>query len=894
MASIIGHQAPNPKRPPVQKPVHHRTKVPSIKFRVSLYTLPMQTLGERVPPGGTSDTDEILDLFLGWAADSGFDLYAAQEEAVLELMSGRHVVLSTPTGSGKSLVALGLHFKGLCEGRTSYYTSPIKALASEKFFALCEDLGPENVGMKTGDASINPDALVVCCTAEVLANMALRQGRDLEAPYVVMDEFHYYADRDRGWAWQVPLITLPSTRFLLMSATLGDVTPISRHIEKRTGTEVAHVTSVERPVPLEFSYRDTPLHETVEDLNANEKAPVYIVNFTRNDCAELAQGLTSMGLTTRKEREAIRESLSGARFDTPYGREFKRFLGFGIGVHHAGLLPKYRLQVEQLAQKGMLKVVSGTDTLGVGVNIPIRTVLFTKLAKFDGQKVGHLKVRDFQQIAGRAGRKGFDDQGWVVAQAPEDAIAKRIAQRKAAAKPGKRVKKKPQRPRRDGDVSWDEDTLNRMIHSPPEALRSRFRLTNGMVLDLIQRDADLNDPEARNFSAIRRLIANCHEDPESKKRLIQRSAELVRSLYRLGIIRMARDTENSYFWVIPDEDLQVDFSLFHNLSLFLVEAINGLDPEGEDHALDLLSAVESVLEDPTVLIRAQLSKIKTELINRLKAEGVPYEERMNRLDEVTNPQPCNEYLLAIYERFRSDHPWVAGDLVAPKSIAREMLEEWLSFSEYIRRYGLQRSEGILLRYLSQVYKTLDQNIPDQAKTDAVWDVIGWLRSVIERIDTSLIEEWEGLRHPEMHLEGLSEHEAHRLLALQELIDNEKGLFARVRAECRQLVRALANGDWEEGAAGISAPPGIEKWTAEALEQAMAPYYEHHESLRFDHQARLAETTLFHRENPRRWKVTQRLFDPEGDDRWWFEAVIDLSGPECLDRPLLQLVQIATD
>lgn len=854
----------------------------------------MQNLGERVPPGGTTDTDKMLDIFLGWAADSGFDLYPAQEEALLELMSGRHVVLSTPTGSGKSLVALGLHFKGLCEGRTSFYTSPIKALASEKFFALCETLGPENVGMKTGDASINPGAAVICCTAEVLANMALRQGDDVDAPYVVMDEFHYYSDRDRGWAWQVPLITLASTRFLLMSATLGDVSPISRHIEQRTGVEVAEVTSVERPVPLEFSYCETPLHETVENLVSNDQAPVYIVNFTRNDCAELAQGLTSMGLTSRKQREAIREAIAGVRFDTPYGREFKRFLGFGIGVHHAGLLPKYRLQVEQLAQQGLLKVVAGTDTLGVGVNIPIRTVLFTKLAKFDGQKVGHLKVRDFQQIAGRAGRKGFDDRGWVVSQAPEDAVAKKISDRKAAANPGKRVKKRPQRTRREGEVSWNADTLNRMIHSPPEALRSRFKLTNGMVLDLIQRDADINDPSAGNFAAIRSLIRDCHEDPESKKRLVSRAAELIRSLYRLGIIRMIRDTGGKYLWVVPDEDLQVDFSLFHNLSLFLVEAIDGLDPEGEDLALDLLSVVESVLDDPTVIIRAQVSKIKTELINRLKAEGVPYDERMNQLDEVSNPQPCREYLLAVYERFRGDHPWVGGDLVAPKSIAREMLEEWLSFGEYTRRYGLQRSEGILLRYLSQVYKTLDQNVPDQSKTDAVWDVIGWLRSVIERIDTSLIEEWEGLRHPEFHLKGVSEHEAHKMLALEELIDNQKILQSRVRAECRQFVRALAQRDWEEGASGVSAPLDADTWTAASLEQAMAPYYQRYESLRFDHEARMADTTIFTRTDQHHWAVIQRLLDPEGDESFWIEGVIDLSSPDSLDRPLLQLVRIATD
>ena len=377
------------------------------------------SLISRVPAGGTSDPDEILGLFLDWATDAGFELYPAQEQALLEIMGGRHVILNTPTGSGKSLVALGLHFKALCEGRTSYYTSPIKALASEKFFSLCDDFGPENVGMLTGDASINPEARLICCTAEVLANRALREGDRLDVPYVVMDEFHYYSDPERGVAWQIPLITLTKTRFLLMSATLGDISAIEERLEEQTGIEVALVSSEDRPVPLDFEYRETPLHETIEALIAAGKAPIYIVNFTQRECAELAQSLTSMQITTREEREKIRDAVGGFRFDTPYGKEFRRFISFGIGVHHAGLLPKYRLLCEQLSQQGLLRVISGTDTLGVGVNIPIRTVLFTKLAKFDGRKVSILSVRDFKQIAGRAGRKGFDVQGSVVAQAPE-------------------------------------------------------------------------------------------------------------------------------------------------------------------------------------------------------------------------------------------------------------------------------------------------------------------------------------------------------------------------------------------------------------------------------------------------------------------------------------------
>src|SRR5436305_458305 len=488
------------------------------------------SLAARIPPGGTSDPDAILTLFLDWVAELGLELYPAQEEALLELMAGKHVILNTPTGSGKSLVALGLHFKALCEGRTSFYTSPIKALASEKFFSLCEDFGAVEVGMLTGDASINPDAKVICCTAEVLANRALREGQGLDAPYVVMDEFHYYSDRERGWAWQVPLLTLPRTRFLLMSATLGDVTAIAEHIARQTAVEVAVVSSTQRPVPLDFEYRETPLHETVDALLKSGRSPIYVVSFTQRECAELAQALTSMQVATREEREKIRDAMAGVRLDTPYGKEFRRFLSFGIGVHHAGLLPKYRLLVEQLSQQGLLRIICGTDTLGVGVNIPIRTVLFTRLAKFDGKKISLLSVRDFQQIAGRAGRKGFDERGSVVAQAPEHIIEKR----KNEASGGKRSKQVVKGPAK-GEVSWSPETFDKLITRPPETLKSRFRVTHGMVLDLLQHDAERDDPNLRNFDSLRELIRRSHEAEETKARLLTYAAQIVRSLYPAAI-----------------------------------------------------------------------------------------------------------------------------------------------------------------------------------------------------------------------------------------------------------------------------------------------------------------------------------------------------------------------
>ncbi|MCJ7756003.1 MAG: DUF3516 domain-containing protein [Thermoanaerobaculales bacterium] len=861
----------------------------------ALPTPAVSTLGSRIPPGGTKDPDAILDLFLGWIADTGFELYPAQEEGLLELMADRHVVLDTPTGSGKSLVALGLQFRGLCEGRRSYYTTPIKALASEKFFSLCRELGADNVGMLTGDASINPEASVICCTAEVLANLSLRMGSDLEAPYVIMDEFHYYADRDRGWAWQVPLITLERSQFLLMSATLGDMSSITEQMEARTGRAATLVHSDQRPVPLDFSYRETPLHETIEDLATNAKAPIYLVNFTQRDCAETAQKLTSMQLTTKDEKAAIREAVGDTRFDTPYGKEFKRFLGFGIGVHHAGLLPKYRLQVEQLAQGGLLKVISGTDTLGVGINIPLRTVLFTKLAKFDGRKVGRLKVREFKQIAGRAGRKGYDDEGSVVCQAPDDVIERLKEQRKAAANPGKKRKTGKTAPRQ-GEVSWSEDTFNKLMSDPPEKLVSRFRITPGMLVDLLQRDALANDPSAGNFHSVRQLIAHCHDDDEGKKMHLERAAQLARSLYRAGIIRMVPDTAGAYLWVVVDEDLQVDFSLFHNLSLYLIEAIEGLDLDNPEHALDVLSLVESVLEDPVIVLRRQVDRLKTDLVNRLKAEGVSYDERMNRLDEVTHPQPLADYIHARFDRFLGDHPWVGGDAVRPKSVAREMYEDYLGFTDYVRRYGLQRSEGVLLRYLSQVYKTLDQNLPDQIKTEGVLDVAAYFRAMLERVDTSLIDEWESMRHPELLLEAPDERRvAQRLLAVRELRSNPKALASRLRADLHQLVAALSRRDWEEAADSVRNDPDTSSAlvTEEDFSKALEPFFAEYDALRFDHNARLAEHTQITGVGDHEWQVVQVLLDPEDDNLWFIEGMVDLSDKARVDGPLVTVTRIGT-
>ena len=425
--------------------------------------------------------ESIFDSFLAWAKDKGITLYPAQEEAALGILAGDNVILATPTGSGKSMVAIAAHFIAMARGQRSFYTAPIKALVSEKFFALCDIFGPESVGMMTGDATVNSQAPIICATAEIVANMALRGGERAEIDQVVMDEFHYYSDPSRGWAWQVPLLEMPNTQFLLMSATLGNTSMLQEDLTRRTGRVTSLVgADADRPVPLDFEFVYTPIHETIERLLKEDKAPVYVVHFTQREAVERAQSLTSLKIIDKETKEKIAEEIGDFRFTTTFGHTLSKLLRRGIAVHHGGMLPKYRRLVERLSQTGLLKVICGTDTLGVGINVPIRTVLFTGLAKFDGSRRRILASREFHQIAGRAGRAGFDTVGYVVIEATEHEIENWRLRQRAGTDPAK-LKKLRKKTVRDGEVVWSEKTYQRLVAAQPEGLVSQFRVSSSML-----------------------------------------------------------------------------------------------------------------------------------------------------------------------------------------------------------------------------------------------------------------------------------------------------------------------------------------------------------------------------------------------------------------------------
>ncbi|MCU0784637.1 MAG: DUF3516 domain-containing protein [Verrucomicrobia bacterium] len=876
------------------------------------------TLYDLIPRDEKASNDVLLGRFLDYVEGRRLQLYAAQESAILELFEGKNVILNTPTGSGKSLVATALHFQAIAQGRRSIYTCPIKALVNEKFMALCREFGPDNVGLSTGDASVNRDAPILCCTAEILANIALREGAEANVQDVVMDEFHYYADRDRGVAWQIPLLTLPQTRFLLMSATLGDTAFFEEELTRLNGRPTSAIASADRPVPLSHEYSELPLAKTLESLAAEGKAPVYVVHFTQLEAAQSAQDFTSINVCSRDEKAAIANALEGFKFSSPYGPDIKKWLRHGIGLHHAGLLPKYRVLIEQLAQKGLLKIICGTDTLGVGINVPIRTVLFTRLCKYDGQKTVILSARDFHQISGRAGRKGFDDRGWVVAQAPEHVIENLKLAEKSARGGKKTVKRQP--PDKNF-VNWDKNTFTRLIVAPPERLTSRFQVTHGMLLNVLSRKGD-------GCRAMQQLIARCHETPRQKQAHLKRAWQLFRSLLDRKIVEIvgqasspatspadvpvrtgtasgdacrtvagedARATTRRKLRV--NVELQEDFSMDQALSLYLLDTIPLVNPQQPDYALILLTLVESIIEDPDIILRKQLDRVKDQKMAEMKMEGIEYDKRMEELEKLEYPKPNREFIYSTFNAFADKHPWVGQENIRPKSIAREMFESFRSFSDYIRDYELQRAEGVLLRHLNRVYKVLTQNVPDAAKNDQVREMEVYLGSMIRQVDSSLLDEWEKMRDPnfqraetkEVRPPGAEE-------AALDVTRDTKAFTAAIRNRIFVFLRGLVIGDYEQAIANLNLAMDADDqtWTADRLHAAVEAYELKHDHICLDPNARnVRHTYVVPAEDKKTWRVQQMLVDPEEDNDWVAEFEVDLARSRALGEPFLRLQRIGS-
>ncbi|MET0828287.1 MAG: DUF3516 domain-containing protein [Microbacterium sp.] len=831
------------------------------------------TLRERIPSG--ADDDAVYEGFVAWASDQGLSLYPAQDEAAIEIVSGANVILSTPTGTGKSLVAIVAHAACLARGGRTYYTAPIKALVSEKFFALVDIFGAESVGMVTGDSSVNPDAPIICCTAEILANLALRQGADANVDQVVMDEFHYYGDPDRGWAWQVPLLLLPRAQFVLMSATLGDVTGIASDLSRRTSRPTAVITGVERPVPLHFSYARTPVHDTVEELLETGQAPVYIVHFSQAAAMERAQALSSVRIVSREQRDAIAEAIGGFRFTTAFGRTLSRYVRGGIGVHHAGMLPRYRRLVETLAQRGLLRVICGTDTLGVGINVPIRTVLITALAKYDGQRMRQLSAREFHQVAGRAGRAGYDTAGTVVVMAPEHEIENATAVAKAGDDP-KKVRKIVRKKAPQGFVNWGEASFERLVAAEPEPLEPHLQLTAAMMINVIARGGDV-------FENVRSLVFDNHEPRVRKYELARRALGIFRTLVAAEVVVADPATGGIRLTV----DLQPNFALNQPLSPFALAAIGLLDPgdapdaAGTGHyALDVVSVIEATLDDPRPVLSQQQFLARGEAVASMKREGIEYDQRMELLEEVTYPKPLELLLAQSFEVFASSQPWVRDFELSPKSVVRDMFERALSFAEHIQVYQLARSEGLVLRYLSDAYRAIRQTVPTEAQTPELLDIIAWLGELVRQVDSSLVDEWESLINPVVD-------QAAPVVppAPPSVLTNRRAFLVLVRNELFRRVRLAALQKDDELA---ELDPDVD-WSS-----ALDAYFDEHDEMLTGGPARSPRLVTVDETDAAAsgvWKVEQTIDDPAGDHDWRIRGEVDLAASEQEGAAVVRITEV---
>lgn len=830
------------------------------------------------------DGDDLLLAVTDWADASGLELYPHQEEAVLELLSGSNVILATPTGSGKSLVALAAHARSVAAHRSgerarSWYTAPVKALVSEKFFDLCRQLGPEHVGLLTGDSAVNPDAPVICATTEILAHVALKDGPEADVDTVVLDEFHFYGDPDRGWAWQVPLLELPQASFLLLSATLGDVSFFREELTRRTGRPTALVDDAVRPVPLRFEYRRTLLHHTIEELltpvDGRDAAPLYLVNFSQKDAVAMASAMASVTKLDDEAKAIVGDELGRAKLPAGFGRDLARLLRNGVGVHHAGMLPRYRRLVERLTQQGVLKVISGTDTLGVGVNLPIRTVVLTRLYKYDGIENRLLTAREFHQIAGRAGRAGYDTEGLVVALAPDHQAENDAAEAKAAADPKRKRKLKKASPPR-GFVHYDEETFDRLQAAEPEPLESSFTMTPGMLMQLLDRPGDA-------WAHGRSLLLGNHEPRDRQRRHVRKTINLFKGLRTAGVVRRLDEPDDYGRFVEVDHALQDDFALDQLLSPFLLAAIPQLERDTDEgsYALALLALVESVVDNPLPILMAQKDKAKDEAMAEMKAAGVEYEQRIEELDKINHPQPMRDQIYDVFDRWRVSNPWIGERNIAPKGVVRDLWDRAMDFPSFVRHYGIKRSEGLLLRYLSDVYKTILRAVPEDAKTDEVDELTDWLGAVIRSTDSSLLDEWTALFSPESDVDGPPFDSLDSLESEPDVdVTTDRRAFrALVRTRVFRWVQYAATGRWEAWSEDLT-EIGNHGWNERKLAEQFAPYAEAYShrgdgvEIGIDADARGPDRFVV-ADVGETWEVEQILVDPEGHDEWYLAVTVDL-------------------
>lgn len=706
-----------------------------------------------------SDGELELSFYEKFLWSRGLEPYPVQEQALAHIFAGTSVLVTVPTGTGKTLMAKAALHAALGRGHRAIYTTPLRALTEEKYRELSADFGEHNVGFATGDYKVNRDAPIQVEVAEILWNRIVADKHVSPAEIVVMDEGHYFNDPERGYVWEQSIIGLdPRTQLVVLSATVGHPEKFCHWVELTRRVTMALVDSRERKVPLVHEFREEMIIDTVRELAFSGDVPAIVFVFGREQCFEVARLLKSCRrFTTDEEKAKVEAMCDEALLPSGASKELRPLLTHGIGIHHAGILPRYKQLVEQLALERLIKFVVSTETIAAGINLPARTVVFPALRKFVKQAPRLVTAAEYHQMAGRAGRPQFDDRGLAITLAPEQIVSDLKKELKDAAKRAAydeaKVKKSVyNRARSDaqrkGDIVWTPEVHAELVRGEPAELRSKTKITAEQVLaiglpDLTATKIATDSVEARMAAAEASLPPSMRLDIvtvienlllEDRERVVLQKtlAQLVDNLKAIGVIdehgkqisgQMIRDLQGMdglfIYYVLFNHQLEyielrelIEYLIDHDVIQRL------LDRKGEDAKREWC--------------RAKLRELR---------EGNPHitwEDVEAEWDKEHPRPPTKVEVIHAELSAKVPHPELHGGK-KPKNVWATLEDSGMGFLEFVERHSLEHEEGNLFSYLVRVMN-FARKLGQASQLSEFEDMAERVQKLLARVDIRLIDD----------------------------------------------------------------------------------------------------------------------------------------------------------
>ena len=702
-----------------------------------------------------SDAELELAFYDKFLLSRGLEPYPVQEQAVSAIFANQSVMVTVPTGTGKTLMAKAALFRAVGKGERAIYTTPLRALTEEKYRELCADFGDENVGFATGDYKVNREAPIQVEVAEILWNRIVADKHVSPAEIVVMDEGHYFNDPERGYVWEQSIIGLdPRTQLVILSATVGHAEKFCQWVEVTRRMPMALVESRERKVPLVHEFREDMLIDTVKELAHKGDVPAIVFVFGREQCFEVARLLKSCRrFTTDEEKVRVEALCDEALLPSGEAKELRPLLTHGIGVHHAGILPRYKQLVEQLALERLIKFVVSTETIAAGINLPARTVVFPSLRKFIKQAPRMLTSAEYHQMAGRAGRPQFDDRGLAITLAPEQVVSDLKKEMKGSKYDLEKLRKSVYgraraEAQRKQDVIWTPESHAELMRGEPAELRSKTKITAEQVLaiglpDLTEAKLPTTDAEARMAEAERSLppsmrldivtvIENLLLTERERKELLKILGQLVDNMKALGVldehgkqvsgemIRKLQGMDGVFIWWTLFNH-QLEYTELRELVEYLIDhdiIQRQLDRKGEDEKREWMRTKlrEMRLENPHVTwddVEAAYEKEHPRVLTKIEQIHAEFAAKV-------------------------PHPELHGGKRAKNTWA-QLEESGLGFLEFVEKHNLEHEEGTQFSYLVRVMNFANK-LGEASQLPEFEDMAERVRKLLARIDLRLVEE----------------------------------------------------------------------------------------------------------------------------------------------------------